>query len=912
MHKSLVTFLCIFLSVHISFSQVWEKKLDVFESENAVDAIQNPDGSFTVIGYSRTFNERGFYVAKIDGNGFTQWISSTSNEVIYARNVSRVLPNEGSGYLIGGTVPGYNMGCIRVNENGEFQEVISISQPGFQGLSDFFKTTDGGFVFVGSTEATWNDGLKDIMIVKTDSLGNEDWISTFGSNEGIGGDNDFATCGFQSNLGGYIIGGAWGDGTYNLDRAVFKLNEAGELDWLFQAPPSWNSDYVESIVEDSLGNIYFTSRINLGWGLGKLDSNGNLLWEKFLFNGGGRINSVIITSDSSLAMTGWYGQDLYIIKTDLEGNYIWHRNYGPCEFNENGGEKGSKGSRIIETFPDKGFLITGDIDLDLSYILKTDSLGNTTIPPQSYFFEPSICTGETFSFNGQTYWQEGLYHQALNKGFGGLCDSLVVFNLSINSPTDYSYTQIQCEDTPYVFFGDTITTEGVYSHTLGGANQNGCDSTVSLTFIYGPETTNNLSVQICEGNEFIVNNQAYAQSGNYSVTIENGNQYGCDSIVNLNLEVLPIIENNLWVQLCQGESYSVGNQTFDESGDFQIYLTNENGCDSVVNLNLQVLPTIENNLWIQLCQGESYSVGNQVFYESGEFQVQLIADNGCDSIINLHLDVLPQSETFVSEQICDGESLTFGGQTFFESGEYEILLTSVETGCDSLVFLTLMSTAQIIVDQEMIICTGDSILVDNNYYSTPGDYVFEYSLSDGCDSIVNLTLLNYQDISLVDTIVVNDDGSGSGIIAISLVGGSPPFAFHWSHGSNTQNVQNLSAGVYSLTITDANNCLNEFTFEVGLAVSYSDLSTQEKSINIYPSPCGEGQKITLQLPESIIGAFEIEVFDISGKRVQQIFTEKPNSHDQIESTAFSKPGVYFVIIQEEVSGEMWIGKFVII
>lgn len=53
-------------------------------------------------------------------------------------------------------------------------------------------------------------------------------------------------------------------------------------------------------------------------------------------------------------------------------------------------------------------------------------------------------------------------------------------------------------------------------------------------------------------------------------------------------------------------------------------------------------------------------------------------------------------------------------------------------------------------------------------------------------------------------------GSSDGSILTYIVGGTPPYTFNWNTGQNSQNIQNLSAGTYSLTITDANNCQNVF------------------------------------------------------------------------------------------------------
>ncbi len=49
-------------------------------------------------------------------------------------------------------------------------------------------------------------------------------------------------------------------------------------------------------------------------------------------------------------------------------------------------------------------------------------------------------------------------------------------------------------------------------------------------------------------------------------------------------------------------------------------------------------------------------------------------------------------------------------------------------------------------------------------------------------------------------------GDTNGAYLITPIGGTGPYQYQWSHGDTTQDVTNLSAGTYALTITDANNC----------------------------------------------------------------------------------------------------------
>ncbi|MBT3210363.1 MAG: hypothetical protein HN704_11960 [Bacteroidetes bacterium] len=65
---------------------------------------------------------------------------------------------------------------------------------------------------------------------------------------------------------------------------------------------------------------------------------------------------------------------------------------------------------------------------------------------------------------------------------------------------------------------------------------------------------------------------------------------------------------------------------------------------------------------------------------------------------------------------------------------------------------------------------------------------------------VTYTLSNYSGYS------VSCPGSNDGTIDITVSGGSSPYSFLWSNGETTEDISNLNAGEYNLTITDANAC----------------------------------------------------------------------------------------------------------
>ncbi|NUN99466.1 MAG: gliding motility-associated C-terminal domain-containing protein, partial [Saprospiraceae bacterium] len=379
---------------------------------------------------------------------------------------------------------------------------------------------------------------------------------------------------------------------------------------------------------------------------------------------------------------------------------------------------------------------------------STITLNLTVLPNRFTTLTETICSDETYSVGNSTYDMSGTYRDTLVAANG--CDSIVTLNLTVLGAITGATNVTICDGETYTLGGTTFDTDGVYQVTLTSVN--GCDSlvTLDLEVLEIPSTT--FDEDICEGEIFTFNGTPYTASGTYVETFQSSN--GCDSIVTLNLNVIQPLTTLLNIGICTGQTYSVGPNTYDTQGTYVNTLVAASGCDSIVTLNLTVADILEGFGAVEICEGEVYSAGGMNFTATGLYDIPSVTSTGCDSIFHLDLTVHPIPVTNLVESICDDESFTVGTSTYTTTGVYQNTLTSLATGCDSIVNLNLTVLNTPDVTLNISICDGESFTVGTTPYTQPGTYTQTFTATNGCDSTVtlNLVILNVPVTNLVESI----------------------------------------------------------------------------------------------------------------------------------------------------------------
>jgi len=239
------------------------------------------------------------------------------------------------------------------------------------------QTRDGDFILTGYTDIIAGS---DVFLTKTGIYGNILWTKIF-----TGGNIDNAEDIQQTSDEGYIITGytkSFGAG-FN-DMFLIKCDSSGSLQWSKTYGGSIDEYAYAGFQTDDGGYIAVGSTHSFGFSnfdlfLVKTDSNGNEIWSKAY--GGTGIEygyDVKQTTDGGFIIAGYTtsfgsgGADIYLIKVGASGNLLWSKVLG--------GTYDDKAYSVAQ-ISDGGFIIAGSTiglgagNADVC-LVKTDGSGN--------------------------------------------------------------------------------------------------------------------------------------------------------------------------------------------------------------------------------------------------------------------------------------------------------------------------------------------------------------------------------------------------------------------------------------------------------------------------------------------------------------------------------------------------------
>ena len=195
---------------------------------------------------------------------------------------------------------------------------------------------------------------------------------------------------------------------------------------------------------------------------------------------------------------------------------------------------------------------------------------------------------------------------------------------------------------------NAIVGSGGGNVTVTASNICGTSAATSQIINIASVFNQNISAVICSGDNYVLGTQTLTVPGTYTETFQTIN--GCDSVVNLTLNVNPAFNQNISATICTGDTYVLGTQTLSSTGTYSETFQTINGCDSTINLMLTVNPTYNQNISATICAGDTYVLGTQTLSSTGTYSEIFQTVNGCDSVVNLTLTVNTVNTTITVQQ----------------------------------------------------------------------------------------------------------------------------------------------------------------------------------------------------------------------------------------------------------------------
>ncbi len=798
---------------------------------------------------------KAFFVLKLDSNGNFLWAFSV--DYINPTFVVSVSCDDQNNIFIGG------MFRDSIDLDPSISEAIFYPTNLVCGYIAKYSSS-GNYVYA----KTLTGGNSSVVDIKVDNMGNIVGVGAFvGSvdfNPGVGVDNETSSVSATSEpfiwkldgSGNYLWSSFFKEGT-DCNAVDVETNNNGDvfvsgtLKGTIDFDPGPLVNYRTSYTD----NGGLTYQVNPY--LVKLNSTGDVVWvDLFLGAGSARTDDLAVDEQGSIYIIGehdeWYdfdpspmgvyelrdsgsgGDDIYILKIADNSDLVWAKQLEGVFYTRN------------------------DIEVDTT--------------------------------NGFVYCSGTLINLVdLNPGYG-------TYNVSTAS-VDYFLLKLQ----PCVpsFYTDNVAACGVSSyqwingftytsnnntakHILQAAN--GCDSIISLNLTFGSSNSGSNLISACESYTWI-NGVTYTASTS-SPTYVLQNAAGCDSTVSLNLTIYQSNVTTDVVQACGQYTWIDGNTYTSNNNSAQFLLTNNNGCDSLVQLNLTFGAPNSGTDVISACDSYTWIDGNT--YTASNNSATYILPNayGCDSTVSLDLTI--NSSYFATDAITECDSYTWiDGNTYTASNNSATYVLTNAQGCDStrvLDLIILNSTS----GTETVSTCNDFTWIDGNTYSssTTATHTLVGGASNGCDSTVTLNLtivpLNLS-ISSNDPVLFGPFGV-SGFQWLDCNNGFAPII-----GATASTFTPMQNGSYAVQVEE-NGC---FDTTVCLTITQANanlIDLTETNWTVYPNPTSD--KVTINFQESL-KEITIEVADPLGQIVRKQTFENA---EEIELTLGFEPGLYFVRI----------------
>ncbi len=358
----------------------WDK---IYGGSNGPDEAQGivemKDRGLVLVGSSNSFGQGNqIYTIRTDVDGTVLWTDTLGNagpemglDVTVASDQNGVVIVGNGENLVNG---GDDIIFFRLDDNGNKLWTNYYSTSNDDEAFGIATTIDGGYIITGYTED--GQGDKDLLLVKIDGNGNEEWVNTYGGNF-----DDLGNAVRQRANGNFVVTGYSEVSSSDKNIYVLEVNDDGSVISEDFAGIIGQYDEGLDLAIANDGTVFITGGTGNQSNIAvlKLLPDGNFTFFSFgvsnLYEIG---NSIAIASDGNLVIAGYnevsaIDLNFFLIKVDPNGALIWEKSIGQSNRTELGYD-------IVRTY-DGGFAIAGSKSLSAFsntdiYLVRTNKNGD--------------------------------------------------------------------------------------------------------------------------------------------------------------------------------------------------------------------------------------------------------------------------------------------------------------------------------------------------------------------------------------------------------------------------------------------------------------------------------------------------------------------------------------------------------
>ncbi|MDX1683973.1 MAG: gliding motility-associated C-terminal domain-containing protein [Saprospiraceae bacterium] len=438
-----------------------------------------------------------------------------------------------------------------------------------------------------------------------------------------------------------------------------------------------------------------------------------------------------------------------------------------------------------------------------------------------------LCPSQSVQIAGQTYDQAG-YHRILLQNTSG-CDSIIHLTITNPDTLQRSIDTLICPGTEVMINGDTLSGARRYvQHTL---TPEGCDIRWVIDVRHYDTSALHRDTILCSGQPLTSGGSVIQSEGAYPLNYTSTK--GCDSTIVYSVQLRDTFSLRIDTQFCAGEEIILEGHKVTTDTILRISKSSVDRCDSIITYEAHRIDFYEGQIDTAICEDEFLVFKGDTLQSAGVYQVQKSSPGACDSIWTVNLVELKKTHFITDTSLCFGEVLVWNGDVIEESGTY-FYKHQAQNSCDSIVELRVEVEKERSISVEVLqpitcfdlgdgsvriagIKTSDRIVWNDGHIGDlrtdmdTGSYEVTVISQNDCYSSITFDLANPEPLRLAVTprhLLCQQDRSGS-IYIQEMSGGTGELKLFLNsvraHPINGH-IDGLEEGQYDLRLMDDNRC----------------------------------------------------------------------------------------------------------